>query len=77
MSNLGAGAGSAKVMREVVHIETREGARGGEMWWLKLTCGHHVLKYKGVLRAFRLFADRPKFAPKRMKCTVCTVLACK
>lgn len=55
----------------VVHIEERTGARGGLMWWLTLSCGHHRLVYQYNPRDARKLMAPIRFAPKFLKCIVC------
>lgn len=67
-------------LREVVHIEEGEGARGGKYWWVTLECGHHKgiqQRYTksperlfGVLTSGRVTLDQ-LMCPKRARCLFC------
>ena len=62
--------------REVVHIETIEGSRGGQTWSLILDCGHLVCRPKqtgrrlGIAQLVFRNPDRG-LAPKRVRCWAC------
>jgi hypothetical protein len=65
-------------LRDVVHIEEKTGPRGGEFWWLKLSCGHFVAKYRRGSRfsnmvglIFGRITIEDMLAPKRARCWSC------
>lgn len=63
--------------RQVVHIATQEGPRGGEAWVLRLDCDHTAFR---PVPPFRFFADgghaqQPRTAPERVRCLHCGMRA--
>jgi hypothetical protein len=60
-------------VKTVVHIESRDGVKGGAgYWYLDLECGHHAVRAKRPFRPWNIFDPLSKFlAPKRVNCPVC------
>lgn len=64
--------------REVVHIATTTGPRGGETWSLLLECGHHAARRRprlGMTAAFGRGATAGG-PPRRVRCAWCG-MGCK
>jgi hypothetical protein len=77
MTNPGACDELAGPMREVVYILEREGARGGAIWLLVLSCGHPVVRKRTDPKSWSALPQamfRPiseKLAPRRARCHRC------
>jgi hypothetical protein len=64
-------------MRDVVYIFEREGARGGAIWLLVLSCGHPAARKRtdpkslSALAQAMLLPLSEKLAPRRAQCHRC------
>lgn len=80
------GIHKGKPWREVVHIDTQKGPRGGLSWVLTLECGHTAFRHKdnptaaqlgarliGELISFHGKRPRPalRTAPEKVRCLWC------
>lgn len=66
------GIHAGRPMREVVHIDTQTGDRGGEVWALTLSCGHPAFRTKRPITMANILEPiERKLAPQRVRCLHC------
>ena len=58
--------------RNVEWIDSHVGPKGGEYWFLTLSCGHHKSVAKPSFKhGLEIGSTRTNFAPYRVRCLLC------